>query len=122
MISSEDDMNNDISEKEKTSQLKISGVRRTGKRKSSYDLANLIASAEDYEQLIEEDNANDMDRDSGSINAVFNKDKSSVKQLKWEAKRRNGHGDNIKKPNTTKFKNVQRRGKNKKVAKRHKTK
>lgn len=129
MISSEDDINHDMSQiargKEKTSQskvTKISGAVRPGKRKASYDLASLIASAEDYEQLIEEDNANDMDGASGSINAVFNKDKSSVKQMKWEAKRRNGRGDNMKKPNIPKVKNAQKWGKNKKVANRHKTK
>merc|ERR1711944_99196 len=59
------------------------------KRKASYDLADLMASAEDYEQLIEDDMANDVDGISGSIHEVSNKDKSNTKQLKWEANRRN---------------------------------
>lgn len=51
-------------------------------KKKSYDLSSLMASAEDYEQLIEEDIDKDMDGIAGSINDIFNKDKSSTKQLK----------------------------------------
>merc|ERR1712038_1703119 len=109
IISSEDDISQDISIKQKgknkileSSSAKVPEMIRPGKRKS-YDLADLIASAEDYEQLIEEDNANNVDDNSGNINAVFNKDKSSAKQLKWEAKRRNGPRGNIKKPTNQKF-------------------
>ena len=97
MMSSDDEIDeSQTGEKENTktkiSKLsknsKLSKVIKLGKRKSSYDLSELMASAEDYEQLIEEDNANNINGDAGSINDVFNKDKSSVKQLKWEAKRR----------------------------------
>ena len=68
---------------------KLSNVNKIkNMAKKSYDLSSLMASAEDYEQLIEEDMAKDMDGVAGSINDVSNKDKSSSKQLKWEAKQR----------------------------------
>ena len=80
-----------------------------GKRKASYDLADLMASAEDYEQLIEDDVANDIDGISGSINEVSNKDKSNTKQLKWESNRRNNDKN-------TKHKMVPKFNKNRKWA------
>jgi hypothetical protein len=79
------------SEEENNTSLKINGNKKltkstekskiAGKRKASYDLADLMASAEDYEQLIEDDMANDIEGISGSINEASNKDKSNTKQL-----------------------------------------
>ena len=81
-----------------------SNVSQLGKRKAaSYDLSKLMASAEDYEQLIEEDNSNVIDSVAGSINDVFNKDKSSIKQMKWEEKRRNGDAKKAKNSQSSKF-------------------
>lgn len=48
-------------------------------------MSSLFAAADDFSALLEETGKA---KGQGTINAVFNKDKSSDKQLKWEEKRR----------------------------------
>merc|ERR1712083_151551 len=102
--------------------LKIpkSNVSQLGKRKAaSYDLSKLMASAEDYEQLIEEDSSNVIDSVAGSINDVLNKDKSSIKQMKWEEKRRNGDAKKAKNSQSSKFNKMRPNNRNRgKISKR----
>ena len=97
-----------------------SNVSQLGKRKAaSYDLSELMASAEDYEQLIEEDSSNVIDSVAGSINDVFNKDKSSIKQMKWEEKRRNGDSKKAKNSQSSKFNKMRPNNRNRgKISKR----
>uniref|UniRef100_A0A1A9Z3C9 CCAAT-binding factor domain-containing protein n=1 Tax=Glossina pallidipes TaxID=7398 RepID=A0A1A9Z3C9_GLOPL len=54
------------------------------KLKSSDDMTKLFAAADDFSELLE----SSKEKAHGTINAVFNKDKSSQKQLKWEEARR----------------------------------
>ncbi|KAH8418194.1 hypothetical protein KR222_000146, partial [Zaprionus bogoriensis] len=49
------------------------------------DMSSLFAAADDFSALLEETGKT---KGQGTSNAVFNKDKSSDKQLKWEEKRR----------------------------------
>ena len=113
-IPTESEEENNASEQSPSIEKKFKGVAKSnktesqkrGKRKASYDLTDLMASAEDYEQLIEDDIANDIDGLSGSVNEVSNKDKSNAKQLKWEAKRRNSESNN-KNRKMSKFKKNQ---------------
>merc|ERR1712223_1663278 len=112
-IPTESEEENNASEQSPSIEKKFKGVAKSnktesqkrGKRKASYDLTDLMASAEDYEQLIEDDIANDIDGLSGSVNEVSNKDKSNAKQLKWEAKRRNSESNKNRK--MSKFKKNQ---------------
>ncbi|XP_016987610.1 uncharacterized protein F23B12.7 [Drosophila rhopaloa] len=53
--------------------------------KQSHDMSSLFAAADDFSSLLEE---TAKVKGQGTSNAVFNKDKSSVKQLKWEENRR----------------------------------
>ncbi|EDW18373.1 uncharacterized protein Dmoj_GI12122 [Drosophila mojavensis] len=55
------------------------------KLKHSDDMSSLFAAADDFSALLEETGKT---KGQGTSNAVFNKDKSSDKQLKWEEKRR----------------------------------
>ncbi|XP_019894741.2 uncharacterized protein F23B12.7 [Musca domestica] len=55
------------------------------KLKHSTDMSSLFAAADDFAELLEETGKV---KGQGTSNAVFNKDKSSQKQLKWEEKRR----------------------------------
>ncbi|XP_060651700.1 uncharacterized protein F23B12.7 [Drosophila nasuta] len=55
------------------------------KLKQSNDMSSLFAAADDFSNLLEETAKT---KGQGTSNAVFNKDKSSDKQLKWEEKRR----------------------------------
>lgn len=48
-------------------------------------MSSLFAAADDFSALLEETAKT---KGQGTSNAVFNKDKSSDKQLKWEEKRR----------------------------------
>ncbi|EDW94075.1 uncharacterized protein F23B12.7 [Drosophila yakuba] len=53
--------------------------------KQSHDMSSLFAAADDFSSLLEE---TAKVKGQGTSNAVFNKDKSSDKQLKWEENRR----------------------------------
>ncbi|XP_016955525.1 uncharacterized protein F23B12.7 [Drosophila biarmipes] len=53
--------------------------------KQSHDMSSLFAAADDFSSLLEE---TAKAKGQGTSNAVFNKDKSSDKQLKWEENRR----------------------------------
>ncbi|XP_034481769.1 uncharacterized protein F23B12.7 [Drosophila innubila] len=55
------------------------------KLKHSNDMTKLFAGADEFSALLEETGKS---KGQGTSNAVFNKDKSSDKQLKWEEKRR----------------------------------
>ncbi|EDV96463.1 uncharacterized protein F23B12.7 [Drosophila grimshawi] len=55
------------------------------KLKHSNDMSSLFAAADDFSALLEETGKS---KGQGTSNALFNKDKSSDKQLKWEEKRR----------------------------------
>ncbi|KAM8710489.1 hypothetical protein ACLKA7_017155 [Drosophila subpalustris] len=55
------------------------------KLKHSNDMSLLFASADDFSAMLEETGKS---KGQGTSNALFNKDKSSDKQLKWEEKRR----------------------------------
>ncbi|XP_068149977.1 nucleolar complex protein 1 [Drosophila tropicalis] len=55
------------------------------KLKHSNDMSSLFAAADDFSALLEETGKI---KGQGTSNAVFNKDKSSDKQMKWEEKRR----------------------------------
>uniref|UniRef100_A0A1I8P2X1 CCAAT-binding factor domain-containing protein n=1 Tax=Stomoxys calcitrans TaxID=35570 RepID=A0A1I8P2X1_STOCA len=57
------------------------------KLKHSTDMSSLFAAADDFAELLEETGKV---KGQGTSNAVFNQDKSSQKQLKWEEKRRSG--------------------------------
>lgn len=48
-------------------------------------MSSLFAAADDFAELLEETGKT---KGHGTINAVFNTDKSSEKQLKWEEQRR----------------------------------
>jgi len=52
---------------------------------TSLDMSSLFAAADDFSSLLEE---TAKVKGQGTSNAVFNKDKSSDKQLKWEENRR----------------------------------
>ncbi|XP_011200831.2 CCAAT/enhancer-binding protein zeta [Bactrocera dorsalis] len=54
------------------------------KLKHSDDMSSLFAAADDFAELLEETGKT---KGQGTSQAIFNKDKSSVKQLKWEEKR-----------------------------------
>lgn len=54
------------------------------KMKDSTDMRSLFASADDFADLLEETGKS---KRHGTLNDVYNKDKSSDKQLAWEAKR-----------------------------------
>lgn len=57
---------------------------------------SLFAAADDFAELLEETSKS---KDHGTANAVFNTDKSSEKQLKWEERRRSNfknHKNKIK--------------------------
>lgn len=49
------------------------------------DMSSLFAAADDFAELLEETGKT---KGQGTLNAVFNADKSSEKQLKWEEQRR----------------------------------
>ena len=50
------------------------------------DLQSLLASADEFASMIDENAGEDA---TGTLGAIFNKDKSHVKQMKWESKRLN---------------------------------
>ncbi|XP_039965258.1 uncharacterized protein F23B12.7 [Bactrocera tryoni] len=54
------------------------------KLKHSDDMSSLFAAADDFAELLEETGKT---KGQGTSQAIFNKDKSSAKQLKWEEKR-----------------------------------
>ncbi|XP_036342339.1 CCAAT/enhancer-binding protein zeta-like [Rhagoletis pomonella] len=54
------------------------------KLKHSDDMSSLFAAADDFAELLEETGKT---KGHGTSNALFNKDKSSAKQMKWEEKR-----------------------------------
>ncbi len=61
-------------------------VKKSKKKASkSDDLQSLLASADEFSALIDENTRADMATDT--MNAIFNKDKSHAKQMKWESKR-----------------------------------
>ena len=47
-------------------------------------MSSLFAAADDFAELLEETGKS---KGQGTTNAIFNKDKSSDKQMKWEQKR-----------------------------------
>ncbi|KAH8304984.1 hypothetical protein KR059_000073 [Drosophila kikkawai] len=53
--------------------------------KQSHDMSSLFAAADDFSSMLEETSKV---KGQGTSNAVFNKDKSSDKQMKWEENRR----------------------------------
>ncbi|KAH8345640.1 hypothetical protein KR067_000065 [Drosophila pandora] len=53
--------------------------------KQSHDMSSLFAAADDFSSMLEE---SAKVKGQGTSNAVFNKDKSSAKQMKWEENRR----------------------------------
>lgn len=53
-------------------------------RISFADMSSLFAAADDFAELLEETGKT---KGQGTSQAIFNKDKSSAKQLKWEEKR-----------------------------------
>ncbi|XP_067642462.1 nucleolar complex protein 1 isoform X2 [Eurosta solidaginis] len=55
------------------------------KLKHSDDMSSLFAAADDFAELLEETGKT---KGQGTSQAIFNKDKSTAKQLKWEEKRR----------------------------------
>ncbi|XP_073842108.1 nucleolar complex protein 1 [Musca autumnalis] len=64
------------------------------KLKHSTDMSSLFAAADDFAELLEETGKT---KGQGTSNAVFNKDKSSQKQLAWEEKRRSNSKNYSKK-------------------------
>ncbi|ALC44861.1 CG7839, partial [Drosophila busckii] len=86
---SPDDMSDDDEDAPKVKKSRKEGVldeRNFAKKlKHSNDMSSLFAAADDFSQLLEETGKS---KGQGTSNAVFNKDKSSDKQLKWEEKRR----------------------------------
>ncbi|KAI8126153.1 hypothetical protein FF38_10983 [Lucilia cuprina] len=58
------------------------------KLKHSDDMSSLFAAADDFAELLEETGKT---KGQGTLNAVFNTDKSSEKQLKWEEQRRSNN-------------------------------
>ncbi|XP_017080763.2 uncharacterized protein F23B12.7 [Drosophila eugracilis] len=85
----EDDEDEDAPPRSKKSRRESSGMvggRSFAKTlKQSHDMSSLFAAADDFSSLLEE---TAKVKGQGTSNAVFNKDKSSDKQLKWEEKRR----------------------------------
>ncbi|XP_004525834.1 CCAAT/enhancer-binding protein zeta [Ceratitis capitata] len=64
--------------------LALDGKSFAKKLKHSDDMSSLFAAADDFAELLEETGKT---KGQGTSHAVFNKDKSSAKQMKWEEKR-----------------------------------
>ncbi|CAD7006412.1 unnamed protein product [Ceratitis capitata] len=64
--------------------LTLDGKSFAKKLKHSDDMSSLFAAADDFAELLEETGKT---KGQGTSHAVFNKDKSSAKQMKWEEKR-----------------------------------
>ncbi|BFF97329.1 uncharacterized protein DMAD_05765 [Drosophila madeirensis] len=74
------------SKKSRKEEVNMVGGRSFAKTlKQSHDMSSLFAAADEFSSLMEE---TAKVRGQGTSNAVYNKDKSSDKQIKWEEKRR----------------------------------
>ncbi|XP_030382291.1 CCAAT/enhancer-binding protein zeta [Scaptodrosophila lebanonensis] len=85
---SDDDINVKPSKAKKSLQSQQSGYDKRSfakKLKTSTNMLSLFAAADDFSNLLEETGKT---RGQGTVNAVFNMDKSSDKQINWEEKRR----------------------------------
>lgn len=83
----DDDESDFAASKGKKSQkrtLALNGKSFAKKLKHSDDMSSLFAAADDFAELLEETGKT---KGQGTSQAIFNKDKSSAKQLKWEEKR-----------------------------------
>ncbi|KAH8293940.1 hypothetical protein KR054_006776 [Drosophila jambulina] len=87
--SPDDDDDDDAPPRSKKSRQDSSGMfngRSFAKTlKQSHDMSSLFAAADDFSSMLEETSKV---KGQGTSNAVFNKDKSSDKQMKWEENRR----------------------------------
>ena len=59
--------------------------KKKAKKFKTNDLQSLLASADEFASMIDENAQAEMATDT--LGAIFNKDKSHAKQMKWEAKR-----------------------------------
>lgn len=76
----------DIDDEPKSKKVKkMDGKSFSRALKDKTDMSSLFAAADDFAELLEETGKQ---KGHGTSNAVFNRDKSSDKQLKWEEKRR----------------------------------
>ncbi|XP_075160643.1 nucleolar complex protein 1 [Haematobia irritans] len=86
-VDDDDDMLPPKSKKSKKAAVDLDERGFAKKLKHSTDMNSLFAAADDFAELLEETGKV---KGQGTSNAVFNKDKSSQKQLMWEEKRRSG--------------------------------
>lgn len=83
----EDDGNDDFDEAEVEPPSKKTKKSSGKAKKSGNDLQSLLASADEFSAMIDENTQAGMSTDT--LGAIFNKDKSHAKQMKWESKRMN---------------------------------
>ncbi|KAH8239062.1 hypothetical protein KR032_000340 [Drosophila birchii] len=88
--SPDDEDDDDAPPRSKKSRQDPSGSMFNGRSfaktlKQSHDMSSLFAAADDFSSMLEETSKV---KGQGTSNAVFNKDKSSAKQMKWEENRR----------------------------------
>ncbi|KAH8303607.1 hypothetical protein KR018_006335 [Drosophila ironensis] len=83
----EDDEDEDAPPKSKKSRKDagLDGRSFAKTLKQSHDMSSLFAAADDFSSMLEETSKV---KGQGTSNAVYNKDKSSAKQMKWEENRR----------------------------------
>ncbi|XP_065360520.1 CCAAT/enhancer-binding protein zeta [Calliphora vicina] len=85
-IDADDDDDEPKHKKSKKDALSDMNERNFAKKlKHSDDMSSLFAAADDFAELLEETGKT---KGQGTLNAVFNADKSSEKQLQWEEQRR----------------------------------
>lgn len=88
MDSAEDSGSED---EEKTSKKATKAIRKKAKGKGE---DSLFVAVDDFSEMIEKNSSNA----HGTLGEIFNKDKSSQKQMDWEQKRHDGGGFKRKKP------------------------
>lgn len=88
--SDEDEINDDSdaqSENNEGTEMKSMKNKRMKEAKSNgKDINNIFVAVDDFSELIEKNSSN---HKHGTLGEIFNKDKSSQKQLNWEEKRHN---------------------------------
>lgn len=93
--SAESEINSDSEIDDETS------IKKTLKKKSkSKGSDNLFVAVDDFAEMIEKNSSSA----HGTLGEIFNKDKSSQKQMDWEVKRHNSSGGGFKRKNSFKSK------------------
>lgn len=80
----EDDEEDDDEPKSKKSKRSLSDSAFNRKLKNTEDMSSLFAAADDFSEMLQETGKS---KTHGTLGDLFNKDKSSEKQMAWEQKR-----------------------------------